>query len=74
MVTVLAGKAQDFLPGKHIKCGNNMKYCPMYLHFKKKKKGKKGEEDGIVRHFSNMIFVLKHSILLLENEPQFQQG
>lgn len=47
-----------------------MKYCSVYVHLKKKKGGE--EEEGIVGHFSNMTFVLKHSILLLENKPQLR--
>lgn len=40
-----------------------MKYCPVYVHLKKKREE---EEGGTVGYFSNIIFVPKPIILLLE--------
>lgn len=62
----LLEKLRVFFPGKHIKCSNNMKYCPVYVHLKKKKK--KEEEGGTVGHFSVMIFVPKPSIFTAGND------
>lgn len=64
MWNILAGKAQNFFPGKHIKCCNNKKYCLDHVHLKKSQRGE--EEGETVSDFSNMIFVPKPSNLQLE--------